>query len=433
MMHNTPYSSHNHTASVKVVALNLAPYLWYRSLMYHGGMLLVALLAFLSVQQVWATTQPIPQLDWQSKQGTLRLYIHSNDVIDHHVVRVTPELVVLDLENIERQTASIHNNFVQAPNVEGVTLKWLEGNRLRIEVRGQQLNEPIVGFRSNEPIAQEVVARPSGETALVAVNTPKTNIAPVATKSPASTVSAPAPLATPKAIHTAPVSKASTTAIASTTPTTPTASTAIAMTSLTPSTVAPSPVATASAGASIDTLIQQGFVWMSNHTQVLGLGILAIAGKLFTLIGLMMWRRRKQQQKAAPTASSTASNLKQRLASAELPTVGRTSAPAIPAQPEARTALINPTLARIRQHMQQQGHELAPAEALVQTASPYQSNPVVAANIAAKRYQQASATRGTQRGGQPAKVGHQGQQVLDNLSAHLTPEARANIQRALGQ
>jgi hypothetical protein len=87
--------------------------------------------------------------------------------------------------------------------------------------------------------------------------------------------------------------------------------------------------------------------------------------------------------------------------------------------------------------MQQQGFKAPEAPAPI--PSPYQSHPAVAANIAAKRYQQQAGVRPQGRAGVSSPKGntqaakHHGQQVLNDLTQHLTPEARANIQKALGQ
>lgn len=105
----------------------------------------LSFLAVCLVAPVFAATT-LEGLDLVTNQASTRLYLHSEAPISHQTVELTANRLVVELEDVTT-AGHIPTDYHAANNIDSVSLRRLDGDKLRLTITGHRLTEPIVGFR----------------------------------------------------------------------------------------------------------------------------------------------------------------------------------------------------------------------------------------------------------------------------------------------
>jgi hypothetical protein len=107
--------------------------------------LLSALVTPLSAMASGNTTL-VDEIEVVRRNQQLFLYLHSNAPVVHQSIETTEAHLTLELEQINL-SPTVRTNYLNAPNVDSIIVKQLPNHKVRLEIDGTELNEPIVGFR----------------------------------------------------------------------------------------------------------------------------------------------------------------------------------------------------------------------------------------------------------------------------------------------
>jgi hypothetical protein len=142
-----------------------------------------SLLTVLSLLLLIACTTPLTAMAGNNSNATLVdeieivrrnqqlfLYLHSNAPVVHQSIEINPSHLTLELEQI-KLSPTVRTNYLNAPNIDTILIKQLANHKVRLEIDGSDLNEPIIGFRELSGKAIPTVERVGGIT-LLPVTTP---------------------------------------------------------------------------------------------------------------------------------------------------------------------------------------------------------------------------------------------------------------------
>jgi len=88
----------------------------------------------------------VDEIEVVRRNQQLFLYLHSNAPVVHQSLETSEAHLTLELEQINL-SPTVRTNYLNAPNVDSIIVKQLPNHKVRLEIDGSELNEPIVGFR----------------------------------------------------------------------------------------------------------------------------------------------------------------------------------------------------------------------------------------------------------------------------------------------
>ena len=115
--------------------------------MYRLFNLLVISLFFLPLTALASNTPTlVDEVEVVRKNQQLFLYLHSNATVVHQSLETSENHLTIELEQITL-SPTVRTSYLNAPNVDSIIVKQLPNHKVRLEVDGTDLNEPIIGFR----------------------------------------------------------------------------------------------------------------------------------------------------------------------------------------------------------------------------------------------------------------------------------------------
>jgi hypothetical protein len=138
-------------------------------------------------------TTLVDEIEVVRRNQQLFLYLHSNAPVVHQSLETSEAHLTLELEQINL-SPTVRTNYLNAPNVDSIIIKQLPNHKVRLEIDGTELNEPIVGFRelsgkiiaTHETVSGFALGKKAVSTE-VATNKPSTPIEKVVVKAPPTT------------------------------------------------------------------------------------------------------------------------------------------------------------------------------------------------------------------------------------------------------
>ena len=135
----------------------------------------------------------VDEIEVVRRNQQLFLYLHSNAPVVHQSLETSEAHLTLELEQINL-SPTVRTNYLNAPNVDSIIIKQLPNHKVRLEIDGTELNEPIVGFRelsgkiiaTHETVSGFALGKKAVSTEL-ATSKPTTSVKKVVVKAPPAT------------------------------------------------------------------------------------------------------------------------------------------------------------------------------------------------------------------------------------------------------
>lgn len=132
----------------------------------------------------------VDEIEVVRRNQQLFLYLHSNAPVVHQSLETSEAHLTLELEQINL-SPTVRTNYLNAPNVDSIIIKQLPNHKVRLEIDGTELNEPIVGFRelsgkiitTHETVSGFALGKKAVSTE-IAISKPTTSVKKVVVKAP---------------------------------------------------------------------------------------------------------------------------------------------------------------------------------------------------------------------------------------------------------